>query len=472
MTKQTEKITLTLTDSPFGNAARKGLTETHGGYQSFSTEVDHSEVERGFFAGFRAARYALRMDYGLVAAYIGDKRVPVSMVASGIVAMQNETNTVALMFSRLENKYGLVANNADMTGEWKEIEMREVPTDAFWDLDLTVTVVRDGACLKVFFGAEQTPVFETDLTAYLKDAGEATAVGVFSVHAVTRFTNAVLTETPEELPAVKVADETPREVDVVLLAGQSNMLGIANVEALIANDPASYEKVRLGFRHTYISYLCDNNKGYRFTPVTLGEGWDGRFFGPEVGLAAYWEEHFPDRELYIIKCAFGATKMYDEWRPSSPAETNRYTRFIEHMNRSIAQLERHGKTPKFIAMCWMQGEGDGWNIYPKYYLDGLRELVGDVRGRLANRLKYEELLFVDATLHLYSNPRLFPDANIINDRKADFSKESPYNFLVSTQELGLHTELEEISGGEAHFDSDSILKLGDAFAKVAFGREK
>lgn len=466
----TEKNGFILTGSPFGNADYAGLAETHGGYRSDSSEIDQGKIERGFFAGFRAARYALRLDYGLVGAYIG--KDPVPMVASGIVAMQNETSTVALMFSHSGNKYGLVANNADMSDEWVEIEMREVPSEAFWETDLTVTVVRDGARLQIYFGAEKTPVMETDLGKYLKDASEATAVGVFSVHSDSRFTNAVLAETPQELPAVKVIREEPHEVDVVILAGQSNMVGIANVEALIANDSASFEKVRLGFRHTHIRYLCDNNKGYRFTPVNLGEGWDSRFFGPEIGLSEYWEEHFPDRELYIIKCAFGATKMYDEWRPSSPAETNRYHRFVEHLDRSIAELERHGMTPRLLAMCWMQGEGDGWNIYPKYYLDGLRELVADTRARVVDKCKYEELLFVDATLHLYTNPRLFPDANIINDRKTDFSHESPYNFLVNTQELGLHTELEENSGGEAHFDSDSILKLGRAFAKYAFHREK
>ena len=461
------------TTSPVGSAASAGFIPVIGGYQSEGL----STVERGYYANFKGTTYLYQVDVGVIASFNSDSANTTLEVTGGIIAAQSATNAVCVLFNYNNAQYCLATNNATLSGTWTYGEWKDISSTAPWKQDLTVTVMRDGTTLKVYFNGGTTPVLTHDLTGTV-GASEETAVGTFAGNSICRFTGMqAYAETDtlgDLLTAAEEAHATPEyeDANVIILAGQSNAVGISYTANLEKNAKEIYEKYKYGFENVYISYYCGSGYySYRFTPVMFGQGYDPRWFGPEIGIAAYWAEHFPDQKLYIIKYAIGATNLYDQWRPSSPPISNLYKGFETRLCDTLDAMKKEMHLfPQVMAMCWMQGEGDADTTRYASYTAGLTELVDTVRNKLAAKSckKYNEMLFVDATLHIYSD--MFLKADKINEQKAAFADSSADNLLVNTQDLGLHTEL-EVEGNSAHFDSDSMFALGYAFGELACSNE-
>jgi hypothetical protein len=88
---------------------------------------------------------------------------------------------------------------------------------------------------------------------------------------------------------------------VLLLAGQSNMVGQGQVAELSAEMKVMPEKVSL---------LVN---GRAVTPFPQGN------FGPEVGIAKAMAKHFPGRAIVLFKFAVGGTSQL-AWSPKYDAE--------------------------------------------------------------------------------------------------------------------------------------------------------
>ena len=71
--------------------------------------------------------------------------------------------------------------------------------------------------------------------------------------------------------------------------------------------------------------------GVRFRPVERS-GVYSWLFGPELALAAYLSENYPDEQFYIIKYAIGGTAMDTQWNA-----TNSSTR------QCLDELEAEGR---------------------------------------------------------------------------------------------------------------------------------
>ena len=253
-------------------------------------------------------------------------------------------------------------------------------------------------------------------------------------------------------------------VDVIVLAGQSNMEGHSWVAKLLENTSSSmHEYYNNGFDNTYIAYHCNRgtNKSDYFENVKAGQGYGKGSFGPEVGIAEELMNRNFERPVYIIKYALGATSLDGDWNVDNSQSL--YYEMIDFITEQFVYLEEaEGFRPVIRGFFWMQGEADGCvgSMMNKYY-ENLEKLVS------AFREEFEEV---------YGDPDkgiAFVDAGIsdcyhwqyqvqINAAKKRFAESNPNkNYYFDTMENGL--EYDKDNDDIYHFDATSEIKLGKLF---------
>lgn len=160
-------------------------------------------------------------------------------------------------------------------------------------------------------------------------------------------------------------------VKIVLLAGQSNMAGAGNFDALSDADKARVvevsQRVNLVYNRGESTPLSYNYAQYQFDKRGYGN-----VFGPEIFIGVTLAEAYPEDEFLLIKRAQGGTSLYGAWNPHWTAEKaaqaenteakQKMKLVEEHMAliaSQIARLEQEGRDYEIIGMAWMQGENDG-----------------------------------------------------------------------------------------------------------------
>ena len=142
----------------------------------------------------------------------------------------------------------------------------------------------------------------------------------------------------------------PNAVDVVILAGQSNMEGNTKWSPLSTELKTYYKE---GFGKSLISYEMtgysnlhnnmevDDEVVSCFDPVTLGQAYGRDRFGPEVGIAEKIEESNRENPVYFIKFCSGGTSLFQDWRsPTSSSTPGRlWNRLINAVDRGLATLD-------------------------------------------------------------------------------------------------------------------------------------
>lgn len=262
------------------------------------------------------------------------------------------------------------------------------------------------------------------------------------------------------------------EVDVIILCGQSNAEGHTYTNMLMKTNPELYAKYTSGVEtKTKVSYVCNYNN-YRqdtFESVRLGMGLDMYRFGPEVGMNEVFEKSNLNRSVYIIKYTAGGSNLYYQWRsPSSGNPGNLYNQMIPFIHQQMALLEEEGYIPYVKAICWMQGEADSCeNIMTINYKEVLNNFINDLSNELS---VYREdpsigIKFIDAAI---SDSVLWVNYDSVNNSKrecAELDKENRY--YLDTIKEGLNYENEPTTGVDlAHYDSLSMIKLGELFANA------
>ena len=264
-------------------------------------------------------------------------------------------------------------------------------------------------------------------------------------------------------------DLTPGEnktAKVVLLYGQSNATGVAANDYLRLKAPDIYESVMAGFDNVSINFITENgansSKG-SFVPVTLGQGANQHYFGPEVGMASALHAQFEGQPVFIIKYSWGGSILHNQWLNGQSERGDMYTAAINFTLASLGFLKETGYIPEILAACWMQGESDsifGKEIAELYY-HNTEMFVNYLREDLKGYSK-EDFLFIDAGI---AEIDIWPEYSIINDAKIRFAETSEYNYYFSTSALGFTTgEEPEGQPDTAHYDACSAYALGVKFA--------
>ena len=274
---------------------------------------------------------------------------------------------------------------------------------------------------------------------------------------------------PEEAPETEKDPENVAKV--ILLAGQSNAAGVS-VSSILEKKISAEEfaKYKNGFSNVKILYKNGNLNGMancneEFVNVQLGQGFETINFGPEVGLAAYLSEAYPDETFYIIKYGVGGTNIFSHWNTEDPTRNQHLLGFKSTIDAGLEMLEADGLTPKIVGLLWMQGESDSTQFYHAHeYYNRQKAFVEHIRETYADYASVRGIEFIDAAV---SNSGFFASWFLVNDMKLKYSKESDDNYFIDTISYGL-TTLEE-NNDLAHYDSISMLILGRLFGdKLAY----
>lgn len=256
-----------------------------------------------------------------------------------------------------------------------------------------------------------------------------------------------------------------RSARVILLGGQSNASGCSIDEYLQRNvSEEKYAEYKNGYDNVYINYLSGQNFSGQFVKCSTEQGELGGYFGPELGLAEKLNEMYPDETLFIIKCAWGGTNLYDQWlSPSSKGKTGKeYKAFVAFVQSSLDYLISKNYDVKIEGMCWMQGESDSFMVETATaYGEHLENFIKDIRNKFSKYAAEDGIAFIDA--YIAENPAFWVYYEHVNQGKTRVAGLSPLNSIVDTSELSCSGEPEE-KPDVPHYDSLSEIKLGHLFA--------
>jgi hypothetical protein len=172
---------------------------------------------------------------------------------------------------------------------------------------------------------------------------------------------------------------TPKAINLFLLAGQSNMVGLGQVEDV-------QEKLNTLTGYQQVSYLqLEAGEGTSesfgsWTPRTYKSG-KGAMFGVELPLGELLAKRLSGQHA-IVKIAKGSTGLAGHWHPESPMNLpGFYAHFRENAHLAIQALEKEGYQVNVRGFFWYQGEWDA-NKTPEIaaaYASNLRLLKERVR---------------------------------------------------------------------------------------------
>lgn len=220
------------------------------------------------------------------------------------------------------------------------------------------------------------------------------------------------------LPEAFAEEAQLKDIDVYLIAGQSNGVGYTAVDseseqAEIAKD----ERYRNGFDDVkYYGYVeCNKDStlpaNIALRSVKLGKGADSQgktretkyeTFGPELGMAKYFADNGIANTNYgIIKYAAGGTAIYDEFTsnmgsqygnwmsPSLVAKYGKgsatltglcYANFLTTVRQGLKAYKDNGYNPVIKGLAWMQGESESQSANnSKRYAELLSTMIADMR---------------------------------------------------------------------------------------------
>ena len=220
-------------------------------------------------------------------------------------------------------------------------------------------------------------------------------------------------------------------IPIVILAGQSNMLGHGELSELDGTGlPADVQLFDLNPR-------------------------DG-CFGPEIGFARTFLDSKKIDELWLVKYAVGGSSLL-AWEPDWSAERAAltddadkgplYERLIRHFERTT-----QGEEVEVLACLWMQGERDArYEVAAAQYQSNLTRLIA----RMRNDLNQPDMAFILGLA--YPPAQRYDYRSVVREAQRNVAAGVKNVHVVETAGLSKHDD-------ELHFDTAGQLELGRRFA--------
>lgn len=265
------------------------------------------------------------------------------------------------------------------------------------------------------------------------------------------------------------SSEEAKKVDVIFLAGQSNMEGHTHISELQKKLTPTQFQYYSSEMTTRIKFYCDNgkNKSSSFTNVYLGQGVNASRYGPEIGIAETLEKANLKREVILIKFCLGGTNIYSDWKSFSSSTSNSgsklFNEFLDFGDTAIAELEDMGLEVNLRGLCWMQGESDATqDRMTEKYEEYEKNLFDDIYQYFEDKVEDEFHIF-DAYI---SDCSTWKNYAAINQAKENNAAKNPNHHIIDTLSEGLEYDSEPTSGVDYfHYDSLSMIKLGQLFGE-------
>ncbi len=179
------------------------------------------------------------------------------------------------------------------------------------------------------------------------------------------------------------------EVELFVLAGQSNMLGYGG-NAI--HYPRQHGELDDKIAFYWVAPGISSSNG-RWTRMRAQGGiFPHGHFGIEVTFARGLVER--GIHPYIFKYSLGSTSLANNWR--GPGENGMYDQMLVELRKAIVALQSTGNQVTIKALIWIQGESDAETkeMADKYQLR-LIKLIRDFRLSVASNPKLPVVLGVD-----------------------------------------------------------------------------
>ena len=281
-----------------------------------------------------------------------------------------------------------------------------------------------------------------------------------------------------------------RKASILILAGQSNAVGVGHVAYLPRHfSPEKITEFEVGYPLVRINYFSHDKQSGGFVPTGLNcAELTKNTFGPEVGMAEYLHERYPEEEFFIIKCAVGGTCLWRDWispscgdgyDPTSFADQAEsatynidhglpmrpawcYNELVKITSESLSTLKEWGYEPTVKGFCWMQGEADACDpAFVAEYERRFAAMIGDFTKTFAPYTR--DMKVVDAAIS-----EIWPQYREINAIKEHYAAANGGIYL-DTISHGLTTAHQPAGAVDIyHYDSGSVVALGRLFAASIF----
>ncbi|WKB80516.1 sialate O-acetylesterase [Cellulophaga lytica] len=260
-------------------------------------------------------------------------------------------------------------------------------------------------------------------------------------------------------------------VQVVLLAGQSNMAGAGNYDLL---DAITKNRIAKASKTVLLSFNGADAKPLSYYDNKPTEKYNfKKRFGPELLLGVTLAEKYPNKKFVLIKRSRGGTSLYGAWSPNWSLEKSKavekgeekqqaklYSMHIQDIQRIVTSITQKGNTYNIMGLCWMQGENDAAKeVAASSYKTNLKELYNAYK----KDLNVEKLPFVIGQINsTYGRFKEGPE--MVRQAMIDFCKENNSAILLKTttnrkwKDYPKHTD-------NVHYNAEGQKRLGIAFGK-------
>lgn len=261
----------------------------------------------------------------------------------------------------------------------------------------------------------------------------------------------------------KLMTTLKEKMNIVFIAGQSNAQGTSSIGEISL---PSYDDVLI-----YEDGGMDASLAKKWMTVKPGQGLSSLHFGPEIGMSEILSKKFKDsgEKVAIIRYSWGGTSLYHRW--TSPTSVTNglggttyvkdeytfngrksaelYYRMMVTYNEAISSLQDQYDL-NYLGLCWMQGEGDAYNIQmASAYSTLLTNFINDVRFDLS----LPDLPFIIGEIVTTCGGR----DDIVREQEALTSKNVNNTVLLHNRDL-------PVGYFDAwHFRATSMLELGRRF---------
>lgn len=180
-----------------------------------------------------------------------------------------------------------------------------------------------------------------------------------------------------------------KQIDLFIMAGQSNMQGWRSDAAQYPGDPQHLDR-RIPFYFEAIDYSSSHQQWQTLAPQ-MGHFRSGHF-GPEITFARSALRNRMNPAIF--KYSSGGSSIKLDWK--GPGQHGMYDSMVNNLKIAIQELEQQGHTVVPRAIVWIQGESDANSdqLANEYYWH-LRKMLHHLRNSVLHQPKLPVILSVD-----------------------------------------------------------------------------
>ena len=216
---------------------------------------------------------------------------------------------------------------------------------------------------------------------------------------------------------------------LIILAGQSNMMGRGKVSEL----PATYKTTPANVKYFYQG---------REHPLAKFA-----WFGPEVSFAHEVARAFPKDTIILVKQAASGS-LIQQWQPGQA--------LYKGLLRQVGFAEKAEGEGQVDAILWMQGESDAQSNISVAQQYGKR--FDTLVTHLREDLQAPDSLFLYGQVNL-DHPDYAAGIKSVRQQQQAAQRELPRALMVSTDGLGKQAD-------GIHYNAIGQMELGKRFAKA------